>query len=771
MSDRSTIERLVARFVERHVLRGERLPLEQLCCDHPELLADVRRHIDRYDAIDDTLSGAPLVGDGPTADAAAESLPSFDGFHTIERLGRGGMGEVYKVRDLTLDRTVAAKVLRADNPLTDRYGSFLREARSLALFRDPHVVQIHELRTEGDSPVIFMEYVHGFDLARVAPSLEFRQRASILAEVCDAIQRAHDLGIQHRDLKPANILLDERLSPKIVDFGLSHGDPTRGHLVGTLPYLAPEQLDPERSIDARTDVYALGVILYQILCGERPFTGETQDETLAAIRRATPRLPVEVDPQVPEPLQAIALRAMESDPDERYRSASEMSRDLRRYLDNRPVLARPTLYRSALGRRILPHLQQIDEWLNLRLIYPHEARRLKRDYARLETREDDWIIQSRVLSLSQIALYLGAFVLLCGALLYFGAHRFHQATEGVVGPILVLGLPFVALNVAGTWLDRREHRAVATAFYLAGTALLPLFLLILFHETGVWRVLPGSETQFFEDGSVSNRQLQFSTAITLAWTAWLAVRTRTIGLSSMTTLLLALFTLSVLSDFGLRSWLELHRWDRLALSLLPLLVLQTGVAVWMDRTERTWFGRPLYLGCALLLVVIAELLSLDGRALDFLRLSLAGFQSSDVSNPLLLDTLTAMTVAGLSFYLIGVILERRGTPTMGPAVWLLIAISPFAMLEPLAYLVNTGEYATRLDWLYLLFAVTIAWLSHYHQRKSFYLAGLVNTGVAIAIITYNRGWADRPGWAVAVVLVGLVTLAAGLGLAVRERNR
>ncbi|HXV77725.1 MAG TPA: serine/threonine-protein kinase [Candidatus Polarisedimenticolaceae bacterium] len=771
MNDTQTAERLVARFIERHVAGGERIPLAELCRDHPGLLEQVRQLVERYTAIDDALSGELTADDGPVPVATDDALPQLDGLQTIERLGRGGMGEVYKVRDLKLGRTVAAKVLRADSPLAERYGDFLREAKSLALFRDPHVVQIHELRTDGASPVILMEHVDGFELTRVAPSLEFHQRASIVAEVCDAVQRAHELGIQHRDLKPANILLDERLSPKIVDFGLSDGNPTRGHLVGTPAYLAPEQLDPGRPIDARSDVYALGVILYELLCGERPFAGTTQQETLDAIRAGTPRLPVEVDPRVPEPLQAIALRAMEREPADRYPAASEMARDLRRFLDGRPVLARPTLYRTALGRRLLPHLEQIDEWLDLRLIYPHEARRLKRGYALLEAREDDWIVQSRMLSPSQIALYLGGFVLMCGALLYFGAHRFHQAVVGVAGPALVLGLPFAALNLSAAWLYRREHRAAAIAFYLAATALLPLFLLIVFHETGAWPGPSAGETQFFEDGSVSNRQLQIAAATTLAWTAWLAARTRTVGLSSVATLLAGLFALSVLTDFGLRRWIERGEWDRLALALLPLLALQAAVAVRLDRIRWAWFSRPLFVGCSLLLVAVCELFALDGRALAFLRLSLARFQAADVSSPALLDTVAAMTAAGLLFYLLGAVLERRGTQAMAPAAWLLIAISPFAMLEPLAYLVNTGEYAPRLDWLYLIVAVIIAWLSHYHQRKSFYLAGLVNTGVALSFITYNRGWADRPAWAVAVVLAGLVALGAGLGLAVRERRR
>ena len=133
---------------------------------------------------------------------------------------------------------------------------------------------------------------------------------------------------------------------------------------------------------------------------------------------------------MPEPLQAIALKAMEREPALRYQSALELGADLQRYLDGRPVLARPSLYATTLGMRVAPHLQQIGEWLRLRLIHPHEAERLHSAYRALDARDDDWIVESRALSYSQIALYLGAFLLVCGSLFYFVAHRWYDAVDG-----------------------------------------------------------------------------------------------------------------------------------------------------------------------------------------------------------------------------------------------------------------------------------------------------------------------------------------------------
>jgi len=763
------LEELLGQYVEHHQLHGERLEPDELCRQAPELLAELKRCIRQYEELERTFDHS-RIGTGATTAASPAELPAFDGFRTIERLGGGGAGEVYKLEDLELGRTVAAKVVRRDSSLRRGLDDFLREARTLALFEDPRIVKVLEFRSRADPPVLLMEYVEGFELNRLGGSLEFAQRARVMLEITEAIDRAHRLGIQHRDLKPANIMLDAELRPRILDFGLSHGDPNRGHGLGTLSYMAPEQIDHTRPIDARTDVYALGVVFYELLCGARPYDGETESDLVAAIRQGRPRLPVEVEPEVPEPLQAITLKAMEIDPDARYASARDMALELKRFLDRKPVLARPTLYQTALEQRLHPHLEQVREWLRIKLIYPHEADRLRSAYASLRAREDDWIVESRVLSFSQIALYLGAFLLFCGSLLYFGAFLM-DAVDGLVGPTLVFGLPFVGLNVAGHLLYRREQKAVAVAFYLGAVMLLPLFLLIVFHEAGVWSQQPDAAGQLLPDSGVSNRQLQIAAFLACAWSGWLAARTRTVGLSACFTALLCVFHLTILGDLGLRSWLEQGRWDRLALLLLPLFAVVAAFGVLSESRAQSWFARPLYLTAAGLFVLSLELLALDGKAFALLGLSVAPFQGADVSDPVLLDTLAAMALNGMLVYLVGWLLDRRGTPLMHTASWLLYVISPFAILEPIAYLNSVGEYSRRFLWLYLLLALAISFLSYYRQRKSFYYAGLLNTGTSLWFITEEYEWFDRPAWAVAVVVIGLAVLVAGFGLAARERRR
>jgi serine/threonine-protein kinase len=766
----ATLEALLERYVERYVVSGERLPSEALCPQHPELREPLEALIARHARIDALLGGPAATCFSPPFEPEAtgegKALPSIPGFRTVERLGCGGSGEVWKLEDLTLGRYVAAKLLRRDSPLAATVNDFLREARTLALFEDPRFVRLLEYRA-GDPPVLLMELVDGYGLCELGPSLEYSQRARILAEVAEALDHAHALGLQHRDLKPGHVLVDGRLRPRILDLGLSRGEPDRGHGIGTLAYMAPEQLDPALPIDARTDVYALGVILYELLCGRRPYEAPDDAALIAAIRSGRPQLPIEIEPSVPEPLQAVAMRAMSRDPAERYASARDMALDLRRYAEGRPVLARPAAYRDALARRLRPHLEQIAEWVRLRLVYPHEAERLRAAYRPLEAREDDWIVGSRVLSFSQIALYLGAFLLAAGSVLYLTMYL-RDAVRGLLQPALTLLGPFVLLSGAAHVLYRRERRAAAVAFALGASALLPLALVILLREAGWLMRTAGGTWELFT--KVTNLQLQAALGVALVWLVLLAARTRTVALSSGAALAWLALHLALLGSAGLRPWLEEGRWDKVAFGLVPLLVAAAAAGFVSDRRGWPWFAEPLYLGSAALFVAVLELLALDGRALAHLGVTLAPLSGTEVSDPRLLDTVVVMAVNGALFYLAGVAAERQGTPLMRTPARLLYALAPFALLEPLAYLVDTAEYPRRFDWLYLGLALTIACLAERRQRRAFYYAGLLNTGIALAYITDHHDWYARPAWALSVLAGGVAALALGLALDLRRRR-
>lgn len=758
------VEELFGTWVQRHVVDDVRLDPRELCGDDDAALRELVRCIAEYDALQETL-GTAEAATPAEADPAAR-LPQFDGFRTIEKIGSGGGGDVYKLEDLELGRAVAAKVLRVDSTLHQGIEGFLREARSLALFEDARIVRIFEFRRHSDPPVLLMEYVDGFPLDRIAPSLEYGQRAKLLIEIAEAIDHAHRSGVQHRDLKPANVLVDAKLRPRILDFGLASGERWRGHGLGTPAYMAPEQLDPERPIDARTDVYALGAILYEVLCGQQPYHGTTQEDWIETIRRGEPRLPAELAPDVPEPLQAIALKAMETDPALRYATAGDFAADLRRWLDGQPVTARPSVYEDTLSRRLQPHLAEIREWARLKLLWPHEAKALESQYGRLEVREEEWILRSRGLPLSQISLYLGAVLLFCGAMFYYIAYL-NEAVHGMVGPLVFLALPFAGINLIARRLYLGKRQSVAVAFHLAAVLLLPLFLLTALNEADWWPAT-GGESELIADW-VSNRRLQIVTGLAAAWGVTLALLTRTVTFGTYLMVLTTAFYLALLSDLGLSIWLDEGRYDALGLGLFPLAAAFIAGGVLGDRLRRDWLARPAYVAAALVMAFALESIALDGRTMAWLGVSLQPLMAGSEGDPVTLDTAVTMALNGMVFYALGRAAERTGLPTMSTAAWLLCNAAPFAILEPIARLSATGDYPLRFTWAYLALAVGIALLSRRRQRKAFYYAGLINTIGALFFLTRDHEWWDRPTWAVLVLAIGLALLFAGYGLHRREQ--
>jgi hypothetical protein len=280
----------------------------------------------------------------------------------------------------------------------------------------------------------------------------------------------------------------------------------------------------------------------------------------------------------------------------------------------------------------------------------------------------------------------------------------------------------------------------------------------------------GTPGQLFE-GAVSNRQLQITVLAACLWSGWLALRTRTAALSTVFTVLLFLLALAVMSDFGLRSWLEDEELDLFGLHLAPMVAVYAALGLALERRHSPWIAGPLYVAGAIVMLLALDLVALDGEMFRHLGVSMQRLQSAHVSDPLLVDTVAALTLNGVLFYGVATAVERRGTDVMAAAGRLLFVIAPFSMLEPLAWLVRTGEYSRRVDWLYLVVSIGIAVVSHQRQRKSFYYAGLINTGVALYFIADHHEWFDRPAWAIAVVAAGLLALALGFLLDARRRRR
>jgi WD40 repeat protein/tRNA A-37 threonylcarbamoyl transferase component Bud32 len=279
------------------------------------------------------------------------SLPQKLGrFELLGVLGQGAFGTVYKARDPELDRSVAVKVPRAGNLAgPQELDRFLREARSAAQLRHPSIVTVHEVGQKQGLPYLISDFVQGVTLADLlsARRLGFREAAELVAAVADALQYAHAQGVVHRDVKPSNIMIGADGRPCVMDFGLAKresGEITmtvEGQILGTPAYMSPEQAQGEgHLVDGRSDVYSLGVVLYQLLTGELPFRG-TQRMLLHQVLHDEPRPPRSLNDRLPRDLETICLKAMAKEPRRRYSSARELGDDLRRFLSGEPIQARP----------------------------------------------------------------------------------------------------------------------------------------------------------------------------------------------------------------------------------------------------------------------------------------------------------------------------------------------------------------------------------------------------------------------------------------------
>jgi serine/threonine protein kinase len=274
---------------------------------------------------------APLpstLGKDPQPPSIKEIAASFPHLEILELLGQGGMGVVYKARQIKLDRLVALKILPRETAATPGFAErFEREARLLARLNHPNIVGVYDFGETNGLYYLLMEYVPGLNLRQVQSGerLSSTQALTIVPEICDALQYAHEQGVVHRDIKPANILINDQGQVKIADFGLAKllGKPADDltltgahHVMGTPHYMAPEQIEHPQAVDHRADIYSLGVVFYEMLTGELPMG---RFEPPSARMRGM---------QVDVRLDEVVLRALDKQPERRYQQASEVRTDV-----------------------------------------------------------------------------------------------------------------------------------------------------------------------------------------------------------------------------------------------------------------------------------------------------------------------------------------------------------------------------------------------------------------------------------------------------------
>jgi eukaryotic-like serine/threonine-protein kinase len=289
-----------------------------------------------------------------------------DRYEVEGRIGAGGMAEVWRGHDRVLNRTVAIKTLlpqfARDASFVDR---FRREAQAAARLNHPGIVSVYDSGTDGDTPYIVMHLIEGRTLADFLESgktLPPMQAAKIAEEVAEALAAAHAQGVIHRDIKPANIMITRDGKVLVMDFGIARlisgpeTAPQTSAVMGTASYLSPEQAQGH-SVDARTDIYSLGVVLYEMLTGRPPFTGDSPMAIAYKQVNATPEAPSSANPQVPPELDAVVMRALSKNPANRYQTGKEFADDLERARTGGQVMATPLLPASGEATQVISRPQ------------------------------------------------------------------------------------------------------------------------------------------------------------------------------------------------------------------------------------------------------------------------------------------------------------------------------------------------------------------------------------------------------------------------------
>jgi hypothetical protein len=696
------------------------------------------------------------------------ALPEkLSGHKIVAEIGSGGMGRVLLAVDHALGRKVAIKTLApryADD--AQLQARFMGEARALARVTHPHIVRIYNLGPAGELPHFVMEYLEGAPLTRAAAALTFPQRAELMRKVVLAADFLHTQGIIHRDLKPGNILVGADLEPKLLDFGLAldleaHQRLSKiGEVAGTPEYLSPEQAAGNH-LDPRSDVFTLGAILYELLTGTAPFRGGNTADLLRRIREEDPVLPRRIEPSIPKDLQNICLKALEKSPAHRYASAREMADDLRRYLADEPVLAEPAAYSRLIAGQVNDHLRDLKSWRHDQIVSEAEYDALRKRYERLVEREDAWIMEVRRLTLPQVTLYFGAWILAVGAALltFFPFPKLAGALAIAVAWAATLPTAWIGVR---TW--RSGYYRVAIAYLLAFCLLAPVATLVTLEEAHVATALTQGRVnlelfhrlEFAKEAT--NAQLWWALLAGLPVCWWLRRFTRAPVFSLMFAATSALLCLATLLRLGVLDCLDRDS-GRFYLDLIPCAILFMAAGFVFERLRMPDDSRYFYpFAVAFTLAALSGVAVYHEPWAKWIEAA-APWTRGQIEYLFILN-------AGI-YFLLDRICEGFSSPqvrTVGKSFR--FVIPGHVMTSTLLLGLSADSLAEQrvFEWLLPAIACLFVFASIPRQMKNFLVSGLVFLAIGIYRLQQevfpNRAW-----WPIVLLLTGLGLMLAAANYA------
>jgi serine/threonine-protein kinase len=776
----SESEQLLANAVADYLdLRAREVfvDIDEYCSRYGEIGTLLRSELEAMSQVDQVLDSFEAVS-STNSPEEAEPLPASLSGHTILReLGSGSMGRVLLAHDEPLDRDVAIKVLHPRYQENDALRTrFMQEARAMAKVTHPNIVRVYNLGSSGEVPHFVMEYVNGANLAEVGRALPLNQRVELMVKVALAVEVLHQHRVLHRDLKPGNILVGPDLEPKVLDFGLaqSAGEHGRrltraGDVMGTPDYFSPEQARGEPSTDARSDIFALGTIFYELLTGILPFRAESFAKQVEMICKQDPILPRRMNSAVPGDLQNVCLKALEKNPADRYGSAREMADDLERYLAGEGVLAAPTTYSRLMAAKVENHVRELAGWKQDHIVSEQEFNSFQKLYGRLFEKEDAWILEVRQLTEGQVALYLGAWILVLGAALVF---LFEHSSLAGTRAVLLVSAATIPTAYLGIRCWRQGLKRVAIAYLLAFCLLLPTTFLV---SLGEWRIFTGlthgeKDQEFFAQFPLSDNPDEFTTNAQVWWSiflslpAYLGLRrfTRSSVFSLVVAVALALLCLTTLLRMGLLDWIN-YSPEWFFLRLIPVAILFFITAIALEVLRFPADSRYFY-----------------PLAVFFIFAAFTGLALTEYPNSKLLEDLLPFTLGqheylfiinALYYLCLQSLTEAFGSPQMRSLSKVFRLVIPGHVMTSLFLLglsatdrwhqhpQDVGLHFEARVFEVLLPAVACAFVfgSISKQMKNYLVFGLIFVLVGIVRLQQNL-FEDRAVWPISLLIAGTILM-------------